>query len=248
MAYCLECLRRKQRCGPLLNRDYMDVANQAREIGETGETLEQYRQRRPNERWFDPAHTSYLIEVSKETYDRYRDKTELFHDGLSNLPKWQQRNTTSGDPLDLGSYSDPETVSSTFNPGKELADERFVLRVYDKDPVAFPNDAKHLAHEEFSENDENPLIERFLRLFHSDDRPINRNVANDRIVVGGVLLDLDWGSSANPPLSAGVCRLFVEISETGNAQLSSDAGWRVAGPGGEKAYSWTIFTKILRVR
>ena len=244
MAYCLVCERDRENQGPRENRTYVDVAIEARIIGNTNETLAQYQAREPDSVYFDPQNDEFLIEIAESFFNDIQSGAEpLFHDGFLNLPLWQQENATTGDPLSLGSYSDPEDRLSTFQPNVSLPDDRFVLRVYDKDPVA-DGTAVNIGSEEFFEDSVNTTVERFWRLFDKDENPINRNAANDRLLIDGYWLDIDWGSSDS--LSAGVARFFVSVEATAQTEFKSDAGYRVLGPDQETSYSWIVYTKTLR--
>lgn len=249
MAYCLVCERERAEQGPRQNQTYVNVAARRQQIGNQNETLAEYQARAPSAEWFDPGNNEFLIEILKTLYDDIgSDAFPLFHDGFRNLPYWQQQEESafSGGVLTLGSYEDPTDSTSTFTEGTSLPDDRFILRVYDKDPVN-DNTAVNLAEEEFQEAGEGDAksVERFLRLFRDDGSPVNRNVANDRIFVDGYWLDLDWGSSDN--LGAGVARVFMSIGFTGQGHFRSDAGYRVLGPNDEDCYQWTVYTKTLQL-
>lgn len=244
MAYCLVCQRSRENQGPRENRTYVNVATQQLQVGLTSETLADYQAREPDSVYFDPANNEFLIEILESLFqDIQNGSFPLFYDGFNNLPYWQQQNATTGAALSLGSYADPEDSSSTFTEGTALEDDRFVLKVYDKDPVA-DGSAVHLASEEFFENKNDTSVERFLRLFNKDEDPINRNAANDRLFINGYWLDLDWGSSDN--LSAGVARIFISQEFTADTSFDSDSGYRIVGPNQETNYQWIVYTKTLR--
>ena len=246
MAYCLVCERQRENQDARENKTYVNVAVQARTIGNTDESLAQYQAREPTSVWFDPQNNEFLIEILQTFYQEIIDGTfPLFHDGFGNLPYWQQQNDTTGDALSLGSYDDPEDSGTSFVVDRQLEDTRFVLRVYDKDPVA-DNTAVSVDSEDFDEDKINTTVERFLRLFQEDGTTgINRNVENDKITVDGRLLDIDWGSSDG--LSAGVARIFFSIEFTGTGTFNSDAGYRVLGPTDNQGYTWLVYTKTLNV-
>ncbi len=245
MAYCLICERSRDGQGPRLNKTYVNVAAQSRLIGNLEESLADYLAREPNSPWLDPNFNEFLIEVPEPLYRDIQDGDFiLFHDGFSNLPLWQQQNTTTGDALVLGSHSDPENAQTFFTADQPLPDDRFILRIYDKDPVT-DGTAVNLVSEDFLEDKTETVVERFVRLFQEDNTPVNRNVI-DRIFINNYWLELRWGSSDN--ISAGVSRLFVTRDQTGNGELSSDAGYQVLGPAGEKSYQWTVYTRALQLR
>ncbi|MGI9490493.1 MAG: hypothetical protein ACR2RF_32290 [Geminicoccaceae bacterium] len=245
MAYCLICERQRANQGPRENKTYVNVAPQSRIIGSTDETLDQYQAREPDSVWFDPGNNEFLIEISKTLYNDIQSGTfPLLHDGYSNLPVWQQQNTISGDALSLGSYDNPEDSNSAFVVDRALPDDRFILRIYDKDPVT-DGTAVNIGSEEFLEDKTTTTVERFLRLFQADETPVNRNVADDRLFIDGAWLDLDWGSSDG--LGAGVARFFSSVEFTGEGTFSSDAGYQVLGPTDETRYTWTVYTKTLNV-
>lgn len=244
MAYCLVCQRERENQGPRENRNYKNVASSSRVLGSTTESLSAYQAREPGSEYFDPQNNEWVIEIAQTLYEDIQSGVfELYHDNFRNLPVWQQQNTTSGDALSLGSYADPEDAGTTFTEGTPLEDDRFVLRVYDKDPVA-DGSAVNIGSEEFFEDKTNTTVERFFRLFDKDENPINRNAANDRLFIDGYWLDLDWGSSDS--LSAGVARFFVNREVTADTSFNSDSGYRVLGPGDETNYRWTVYTKTIR--
>ena len=244
MAYCLVCERSRESQGPRQNRTYVHVAKQGRIIGTTSETLSQYQARDPTAVWFDPENNEFLIEITESRYNEIQDGSfELFYGGFSNMPIWQQQFAQTGAALSLGSFEDPENNSTTFTVDQPLPDDRFILRVYDKDPVA-NGDAVNISTEEFFEDTVNTTVERFFRLFDSDQNPINRNAANDRLLIDGYYLDLDWGSSDN--LSAGVARFFVNREVPSESTLTSDSGYQILGVDDAVGYTWTVYTKTIR--
>ncbi len=244
MAYCLVCERDRENQGPRENRTYKNVVARSQLVGLTGESLAEYLAREPDTVWADPQNNEFLIEIAESLFnDIQSGNFPLFYDGFNNLPYWQQQNAATGAALSLGSYADPEDDTSTFTEGTALEDDRFVLRVYDKDPVA-DGSAVNIGSEEFFEDSVNTTVERFFRLFDKDENPINRNAANDRLFISGYWLDIDWGSSDN--LSAGVARFFVSQEVTADSRFASDAGYRVLGPDGGTSYEWIVYTKTLR--
>ena len=248
MAYCVVCLREKESCGPRSNRTYVQVVNQARQIGNENETLDQYFLREPNSVWLDAENNEYLIEVSKDTYDTIRsDRSELFHDGYSNLPRWQQETDTSGDAQSFGSFEDPESSASTFTKDQELKDDRFILRVWDKDPGQ-NQDAVNIHQEELDETRSNPGVDRYFRLYQDDGTEVNRNVGNDKVNVDGRSLNLDWGTSADPQLTPGVAKIVVWNEFTGSGVINSDSQYRLLGPNDETGYFWTVYTINVYIR
>ena len=241
MAYCLICERARENQDARKNKTYVNVAVQQRLVGDERESLDEWLARNPGSVWAEPDGREFLIEVSKTLYeDMVSGAFPLFHDDRSNLPLWQQQNDLSGGVLSLGSYDDPEDSRTPFVVDRSLDDSRFILRVYDKDPVT-DGTAVNIGREEFLEDKAATTVERFLRLFQSDGSPVNRNVANDRIFVDGAWLDLDWGSSDG--LGAGVARIFSNIEFTGDYIFSSDDQYQILGPDGAAGYNWTVYTK-----
>ncbi len=248
MAYCVVCLREKDNCGPRSNKTYVQVVNQARLIGNENETLDQYFAREPNSVWLDPTNNEYLIEIPKSLYDSIRDGTyPLFHDGYSNLPVWQQETDTSGSAASFGSFEDPENSASTFTVDVELPDDRFILRVWDKDPGQ-DGTAVNIHTEDIDENPANPGVERFFRLYFDDGTEVNRNVQNDKVEVDGRSLSLDWGTSAEPALTPGVAKIIVWNEYTGSGAINSDGQYRLLGPNDEVGYFWTVYTNHVYIR
>jgi hypothetical protein len=167
---------------------------------------------------------------------------------MQNQPKWQQQAGNTGSTANLGNYADPTDVQSTFTSGIQLIDDRFILRVYDDDPVENPS-AIHIGSEEF---DETPtpqnIVTRYIRAFSELDVPRTWNMADSRTDVGGKLMDFDWGSSHSPSLNPGVSSFKVDIQRTGTIWFNSNHQYRFFGPndGAPNYYRAMIYGKILR--
>ena len=253
VAKCLICERLRPGMGRNQNRTFVNVAVGKRELGRSTETLAQFQLREPNAVWFDPAFNEFAIEISP---DFFRDVGveagavfPLFHDGRFNQPIWQQQNTTTGDILALGSYANPEDDVSAFTLDDPLEDDRFLVRIYDDDPVANPS-ANLLEFEEFTADPTGTVktAERFIRVFRADGTPLNTNAADQRTEVGSKLIDFDFGSAANPPLSAGVARFFVDIADSSPGVVGtfgSNHRYKIITPSGLDFYQWRKFSKVV---
>ena len=95
MAKCLICERVRPGMGRDLDRTFVNVAVNKKELGKSTETLAEYAAREPWSAWLDPAFNEFAIEVDP---DFYRDVgveessvIPLRHDGRSNQPRFQQR-------------------------------------------------------------------------------------------------------------------------------------------------------------
>ena len=234
--------------GRLLNKTYKNVLTRVQSLGDNVNSLAEFLASKPSTHpWNDAGSSEFAVELDGKTeYDSLSSTVNLFHQGRQNLPKWQQQGNVSGVTKDFGSFADPEDDQSTFTSGVMLIDYRFILRVYDDDPVA-NGSAVHIGSEEFDETVDT-LITRYMRIFNAAGTPLNLNAANQRTEVGGKLMDFDFGSSHTPAVSAGVTTFQVDISRSGKVQFQSNHSYRFIGPepAGLSYYEAAIFGKILK--
>lgn len=253
MAKCLICERVRPNMGRNQNQTYVNVAVNKRELGNSNETLAQFQDREPSAAWFDPGYNEFAIEISA---DFYRDVGveagavfPLYHDGRLNQPRFQQQNTTTGDALALGSYADPTDAGTAFTADQELPDDRFLIRIYDDDPITNPS-ANILEFEEFTADPTGvtKIAERFIRVFDASDTPLNTNAADQRVQIGDKLVDFDFGSAADPALPAGIARFFIDISQDSPGNIgtfTSNGRYKVITSSGQDFYQWRKYTKVI---
>lgn len=103
----------------------------------------------PGHDWNNTDKNEYAVELTEVEYNSLAP-TSPYYDGKLNLPIRQQQAGNTGSTKAFGSYSDPTSSLSTWNLGVDLPDDRFILRVYSRDPVAEVS-AVHLGEESFVE-------------------------------------------------------------------------------------------------
>lgn len=245
MAYCLVVERSRPEMGRNQDKTYVNVVLRRQLVGGQTQTLAQWVAANPGHPWNDSQFGEFVIEITETEFNNFGNQEfPFFHDGQGNNPKWQQRNSGTGATAELGSWTDPVDDTSVWQADTEIPDDRWIVRIYNLDPVAQPS-ATHLASEEFDEGAAGATVTRFIRLFRFDDTPSNTNAANQRTEIGGKLIDFDFGSS--DALSAGVARIQFGIDVPGRGEWFSNHRYRIVGPGGEKSYVWQVFGKALRI-
>lgn len=238
--------RQRGGCSRNQNLTYVDVVKGFDIL--PGADLAAWITAHPTHPWNDTQFEDYVVELDNEAEYDTLTALGVDHAGLDNLPRWQQQAGNTGSTKALGSYADPTDDQTTFTEGNNIPDDRFILRMYDDDPVAEPS-AVHIGTEEFDETADT-VVTRYIQLFDQDDDAITTNAGNQRTEISGNLMDFDFGSSHAPSLSAGVTSFGVDISAGGNLWFRDDRRWRVfvpddGSPSG--AYHAQIFTKVLRV-
>lgn len=190
--------------------------------------------------WNDVLFNEFIIELTPQQFSDFEDDTvPLFSSGLFNLPRWQQQATGTGQTADFGHWTDPTDSLTLWVAGVPIADPRWIVRVYDQDPVVNPGTAVHLASEEFDEDTVTPTRGRFIRLFSANDTPNNTNAQNQRTTIGGKLMDFDF--------TAGVAPFNIAVNMTGKGEFPSNGEYRITGPGNETSYIWRVFGKTIEV-
>lgn len=243
-AYVAVITRALANCGRESDEIYVHVVTGYQRLGAVA-SLAEWLANHPDSDWHNPGYVTYVVELSGEAEFNALSASPIYHDNRRNLPCWQQQAGDTGSPKAFGSYSDPTSAASAWNLAVQLDDPRFILRVYDDDPIANPGTAVWIDEEEF---DETPAatVTRYIQLFSADDLPLSNNSANQRTEVGGRLMDFDFGSSHAPALSAGVTSFGVDISRTGDVRFGSNHRYRFIGPTTLAHYRAQIFGKILR--
>lgn len=189
--------------------------------------------------WNDPTASDFAIEITQQEHTDLRG--DLFHDGLPNLPKWQQQNTGTGTTKAFGNFADPTNIGSTFTVDTGLADDRWIVRIGDGDPAT---PANHIATLDLDEdqNSGGQTGGRYLlnlRLYTNQDVQSGTNVQNAKTLIGGKNFIFDFTS--------GLTDFLVDTTRAGTVQFPSNHRYRVVGPNGEKSVIITIFGRVLRV-
>ena len=230
------CERTRANMGRNRNQTYINVIVGVRRVDGV-DTLADWLTANPGHPWNDSLFNEFIVEISEAQFSAVRNGTNpLSWDGNFNLPRWQQQNTGSGSALSIGHWTDPTDSSSVWNAQTPLSDPRWIVRIYDGDPGA---GGTHIAREDFDEDQASPTVVRYLKLFNSDDTPSTTNAQNQKVEVGGFLLDLDFTN--------GVATFNVHRDEWGVGTFPSNYSYRVVGPSGEGNYAWRVFAKGIRV-
>lgn len=189
--------------------------------------------------WSNPSENEFVIEISQSEFDLInRGENTLFHDGLSNLPRWQQENEGSGSQKSFGSFADPKDDQTTFTPSASIPDDRLIARIYQNNPVPV-SAGIHIAYEELEEEEVTGFVTRYLKLFDPDDNPINTNAQDAKTEIGGKLMIFDFTS--------GVTNFNVSTLNPGEISFPSNHRYRIIGPSNEKEVIWKVFGRTLEV-
>jgi hypothetical protein len=197
----------------------------------------------------------FVVQLTTAEYATLQDFGERYWDSCSNLPRWQQSAAQNVQTAALGSFADPESAASAFTVGTALPDTRLIVRIFDGDPAGSGEQLGSRvgdppSGEQLDEAAVPGFVTRYLKLYNQNDVPITGaggNLANQRTEIAGKLMDLDFGSSHVPALSAGVASFEVATSRAGTIVFPSNHSYRILGPNGEKQVTWTIFGKRLEV-
>ena len=152
------------------------------------------------------------------------------HWGTATLPKWQWNTGTS----ERGSWLDPEDDTSAWQNNVAIPDDRWIVRIYDRDPG--DPAAIHLGTEEFDEDVTN--VTRWLKLFNSDDTPNGTNAQNQKTDIAGKHMIFDFTN--------GETTFEVARNGAGNIEFGTSPKYRIIGPAGETSYRAMIFGRVLR--
>jgi len=180
--------------------------------------------------------THFVVELTQQQYNAL--KSGWTHDGNANLPKWQNRTDDPGGSAELGSFSNPQNVLSAWTANSPIADDRLIIRIYDKHPVSGTPPITHLAAEDLDEAVGS--VERFIRVFTPADSPSGSDAQNVKVEIGGRMMIFD--------LTDGISNIFIATDEVGRILFPSSHEYRVVGPNGEKEVLWRVFGRTLRVR
>ncbi|MGI9506605.1 MAG: hypothetical protein ACR2RE_26485 [Geminicoccaceae bacterium] len=244
MPWVAICERLRPNMGRNQDLTYVNVVVSTRQLSGVADAAD-FVAKNPSHPWADGQFNEFIVDLTdQEASDINDGTTPLFWDGTLNNPRFQQQTAGSGATPSFGSWLDATNSGTAWRANTPIPDNRWIVRIYDDDPVANPA-ANHLASEEFDEGAAGSSTIRFIRLFTFEDSPTSLSVANRRTEIGGKLIDFDFGSSDG--LSAGVARIRFGTDVTGRGEWLSNHRYRIDGPGGEKFYVWQVFGKTLRI-
>lgn len=196
----------------------------------------------------DPAFHRFAVEMTEAQYDLYNELESKYHDGHTNLPRWQHQTGESSQTLAIGSFADPESAASAFSAGVQIPDDRLIVRVYNENPGTI---GVHIPSEDLDESSVPGFVRRYLRLFTPADAPIGgavANAANVKTVIAGKNMIFDMGSSHSPALLPGASSFEVPTTKAGTVLFPSSGSYRIVGPAGEKQVIWSIYGRRLEVQ
>jgi len=189
----------------------------------------------PTHPWADPLFREFIVDIpTNEAEAIDADFGLLFHDGLSNLPIWQQETDGSASAYSRGSFADPEDHNSTFTAAVPLPDDRWIIRLYDNDPGTT---GVHVGSLDFDEGTGDQTI--YMKLFDADDVASTTNAQNAKTLIGGKQMIFDFTN--------GVTTFGVSTTVVGTVQFSSDTRYRAIHPNNEERIEYRIFGRVLRV-
>lgn len=206
------------------DKAYVHVIGGARTFGGTFEELLQLAP------WNDPDYNDYAVEITEAEHQAIQNGFFPLTWGTASLPKWQWNGS------ERGSWSDPEDEGSMWRSGVPISDDRWIVKIYDKEPSA-PS-AVHVAADEFVEGDGD--MTRYVKLFNSDGTASKTNAQDQRVNIAGRRMVFDF--------TRGVTTLQVSCDQEGQIDFLTDHQYRVVGPNGENSYIATVCTRVLRVK
>lgn len=238
--------RVKSGCGRKVNQDWLNILISPQiSPGEWSALLTH-----PN--YSNPSFPRFVVQLTAAEHAALQSNG-LLTDEFSNLPRWQQRVAGTGEPTELGHYSDPRSTGSTWVPGVPIPDDRQIVRIYDGNPNAGglaigsrPNDPP--GGEDLDESQVPGFVTRYIRLFSPADAPLNNNTENAKTFIAGKRMIFDFGSTHVPPLPGGVSSFEVSTQRAGRVEFGSSHEFRVVGPLGEKEITFSTYGRRLEVQ
>jgi hypothetical protein len=190
----------------------------------------------PTHPWADSGYHEFIVDITDQEAADYRalNTEAFFNDSMGNLPKWQQETDGSASTYSRGSFVDPEDDQSTFTADTALADDRWIIRLYDADPGTT---GIHTGSVDFDEGTGDQII--YMKLFNSDDTPSTTNAQNVKTPIGGKLMVFDF--------TAGVTTFSVSTAAVGTVSFRSDTRYRAVHPNNELFIEYRIFGRVLTV-
>lgn len=230
----------RQRSGCSRNQDkvYEHVISSVRQLKVDAGT---YVSQNPSHPWADPLFREFIVDIPDQTAaDIQNGTTPLFYDRFGNEPRWQQETDGSGSTFAPGSFSDPLDHNSAFAASTPLPDDRWIVRLYDGDPLAAGQHIAALGLDEGQEQGPVPdQYEVHMRLFNADDTPSGTNAQNAKTQIADKLFIFDFAN--------GVTTFGIVTTAAGQILFPSGREYRVLGPAGEKEVTFTIYGRSLSV-
>jgi len=225
--------RNRAGCGRNTNKTYKNVVASTRSIKDTAAT---FAANNPTHPWADGGYHEYIVDLTEQQAEAINDGTNpLFHDRRGNEPRWQNQNEGTGSAYAPGSFADPEDDQSAFTADVALADDRWIVRLYDDDPGTT---GVHIGALDLDENVTAQTI--YLKLFDETDTASTTNVQDALTEIAGKLMIFDFTS--------GVTTFDVKRDVAGQVAFPSSSQYRVIGPGGEKSVLFRIFGRSIQAR
>lgn len=231
MAWVAIVERARERCGRDSNKTYVNVIASVRSLKTDAAT---FVAQNPTHPWADPQYHEFIVDIPANEGEAIQTGAELFHDGMGNLPIWQQATDGSASTYSRGSFADPEDGQSAFTAEATLDDDRWIIRLYDNDPGTT---GVHVGSLDFDEGTGNQTI--YLQLFNSDDTPSATNAQNQKTLIGGKLMIFDFTN--------GVSTFEVSTGAVGTVEFLSDTRYRAVHPNNEKSIAYRVFGRVLTV-
>lgn len=214
------------------NKTYVNVLKEARAI--VGTDLAEWVAANPTHPWNDTGFTEFVIEITQVEFDAFKDGSNpLLNGGLPNQPRWQQQNPDTGAVKSFGSWTDPESAASAWNAGVPLADDRFILRMFDGPVIT----GTHVATLDLDEGSFAGRKVVNLQLYTSADTPHPTNAQNQQTEIGGTLMIFDF--------TAGATDFGIPTTVPGNYHFPSNHQYKVIGPAGENGFIGRVFGRDL---
>ncbi len=218
--------RQRTGCGRNGDKTYVNVVGSVREILTPAAT---FIAGNPSHPWADPLFREFIVDITEQQANAPR-----FHDTKGNLPLWQQETDGSASTFSPGSFADPEDALSVFTAGTSLADDRWIVRLYDNDPGTT---GVHLASLDLDEGQDTGETTIYMKLFNSDGSESTTNTQNMRIEIAGRLMAFDF--------TAGVTTFGVRTVTPGRAIFPSSGRYKVVGPGDERRVTFHIYGRTI---
>ena len=234
MSWVAICERVRSGCGRDQNKSYVNVVQSVRTLKVDATT---FVAQNPTHPWADPGFKEFIVDVDDTTGETYHADPGLLINDHHSLPKYQNETDGSAQPYNPGSFADPEDDQSVFSAGVPLADDRWIVRLYDDDPGTTGNHLATLDVDEGSDAGEKTI---YLKLFDENDSPSATNTQNQQTEIAGKLMIFDFTS--------GLTTFGLNTNSTGTARFGSSSRYRVIGPAAEKNVTFRVFGRTLTAR
>lgn len=213
------------------NLTYVRVVTNTRALAVDAAT---FVSQNPTHPWADPVFREFIVDLTDQEAADIEDGTNPLTWNVGNQPRWQQETDGSGSTKSFGSFADPESAASAFTADVPVPDDRFIVRLYDGDPLGA---GVHIASLDLDEGQDAGRKVINLRLFSQNDVPSGTNAQNQLTEIAGKLMIFDF--------TAGITTFGVNTNLTGSVSFPSNHQYRVLGPGGEIQVNFRVFGTTL---